>query len=107
MLLYPLSALLNPLPDTLIIKGNANNGRNPPSCPFLVIAFSIKEATGCINKEAISAINEAAIGATIAPKKSTLFFYISCNAVLVATFINRSDFSTDSRILIISSISSF
>ena len=45
------------------------------SCPFLVIAFSIKETTGCINKEAISAINEAAIGATIAPKKSTLFFY--------------------------------
>ena len=46
-----------------IIKGNANNGRIPPSCHFSarmtlfpVIAFINEEATGCINEEAIGAI---------------------------------------------------
>ena len=34
MLLYHLLALATPFPRTFIIKENANNGRNPPSCPF-------------------------------------------------------------------------
>ena len=39
-----------------INKGNANNGRSPPSCTVVVIAFINEEAKGCINKEAIDAI---------------------------------------------------
>ena len=34
MLLYPLSVLLAPFPKTFMIKGNANNRRNPPYCNF-------------------------------------------------------------------------
>ena len=47
------------LVTAVIIKGNTNNGRNPPSCPFPalmtrfpVIAFINNEATGCVNEEA-------------------------------------------------------
>ena len=53
MLLYPLSALATPFARTFIIKGNANNARNPPSCSFLVhmtpfpaIAFNNEEVAG-------------------------------------------------------------
>ena len=64
-----LPAFLTPFPRTFIIKGNASNGRNPPSCPysalmtpFPVMAFINKEATDCINEESIGAINEATVG---------------------------------------------
>ena len=57
MLLYPFSVLLAPFPKTFIIKGNANNGRNPPYCNFPAlmtlfsdIPFINEEATGCINR---------------------------------------------------------
>ena len=69
MVLYSLLALMNLFPIAFIIKGNANNGRNPLSCPFPAlatpfpdIAFINEETTGCINKEAIGAIIEASIG---------------------------------------------
>ena len=108
MLLYPLLALLTPFPRIFIIKSNTNNGRNPPSYLFPVIAFINKEATGCINEEAIGAINEAATGVIIAPGNlPACFFFVSYFTVSVALSINRPDFSSDSTILIISSISSF
>ena len=63
MLLCLFTVLLIPFPRTFFIKSNANNGRNPPSCPFtaiitffLVIAFIDEEATDCFNEEAIGAI---------------------------------------------------
>ena len=54
--MYPLPALLSPFPNTFIIKGSANNGRNPHSCPFAVKEFINEEAIGCINEETIVAI---------------------------------------------------
>ena len=80
MLLYPLLALVTSFPDIVfIIKGNANNGRNLPYCPFRVlmthlrvISFINEEASGCITEESIGAINESAIGAIIAPRKVLL-----------------------------------
>ena len=77
--------IVTPFADkTFIIKGNVNNGRISPSCPFscnhvyfLDIAFIKEESTGCVNEGAIGAINETAQGAIIAPKKSTfLLFYL-------------------------------
>ena len=63
-------------PRTFIIKGNANNGRNLPSCPFPVIGIINEEATGCINEEPTGAINEAATGAIRAPRyPPSCFFY--------------------------------
>ena len=66
MLLYPFPVLVKPFPRTFIIKSDANNGRNPPSCPFPAlmtplpdIAFIIEEDAGCINEEAIGAINQS------------------------------------------------
>ena len=61
-----------------MIKGNTNNGKNPPSCPFPMRAFINEEARGCINKEAIDAISEAAIGAIKAPRSppSCLFYFM-------------------------------
>ena len=64
MLLYTLLALVSlflALITTFqdmefINKGHANNGRSPPSCTVVVIAFINEEAKGCINKEAIDAI---------------------------------------------------
>ena len=53
-------------------------------------------------QKVIGAINEAAIDVIIIPKNPSSFF-----TVLVAPSINRPDFSDDSTILIISSISSF
>ena len=65
-----------PYPDIVfIIKGNENNGRNMPSCPFPALmipfpdkAFINEQVTGFINEDAIGSINEAPIGAIIAPK---------------------------------------
>ena len=56
MLLYPLPVLATAFPRTFIIKGNANNGRNSPSCPFSGIGFINEEATCCINEAATGAI---------------------------------------------------
>ena len=56
MSLYPFPALLSLFPDTVfIIKGNAINGRNPPSCPFPVHMTPFSDIT-FINKETINAI---------------------------------------------------
>ena len=55
---------MTPFSKALIIKGNDNNERIPPSrlfpalvTPLAVIALINEEATGCINVEAIGAIN--------------------------------------------------
>ena len=64
MLLYPLSALVTPFPRAFIIKSEANNGRNPSSCPFPYSTFKNEETTGCINEEVINAINKAARGSS-------------------------------------------
>ena len=63
------------------IKGNANNGRIPSSCPFpalmtpfSVIELIIEEVSGFINEEVKGAINEAAIGAIIAGRNPHSFF---------------------------------
>ena len=74
---------------------------------FPDIAFINEEATGSINEEAIGVINEAAIGAIIGPVNSPLCFLIPCFTVSVAPSIYRPDFSSDSTISVISSISSF
>ena len=76
MLLYYFPALLTPFPRTFFIKDNANNGRNPYSCPFPAIAFINEEATGCINEEAIGTINQAAIGPIVAPRKLLSCFFL-------------------------------
>ena len=95
MLLYHLPTLLTDFLITFIIKGNANNRRNPPSCPFPVIAFIKEEAT------------DAVIGAIIAPRNPPCCFFISCFTISVAPLVNRPDISSDSTILKISSVSSF
>ena len=101
-------ALLTLFPDiAFFIKGNTNNGRNPTSCIFPVIAIINEEATGCINKEAIDGINEAAIGAIIAPRNPPSCFFIPCFTVSVAPLIHTPDFSGESMILIMSVMSSF
>ena len=105
--MYPLPALLITFPNTFIIKGSGNNGRNTPSCPFQVIKFINEEAIGCNNKEVIGAIHEASIGAIIAGRNPLSCFFISCFTISLAPSINRPDFSSDSTILIISYISSF
>ena len=104
MLSYPLPALVTPFPRTFIIKGNANNERNPPSCSSPVIAFINEKVTGCVNEEATGAINEAVIGSIIASRNPPSCFFISFFNVSLAPSINRSDFSSDSMILIISSV---
>ena len=67
MSLYLPLALPTPFSRTFIIKGNANNGRNSPSCPFQVKGFINEETTSCINEEVIGAINEATVGGIIVP----------------------------------------
>ena len=66
-----------------ITKDNANNGRNPPSCPFStfptpfpVIALINEEATGCINEEAIGDINKAAMGTIIAGRNPPSWYFL-------------------------------
>ena len=75
--------------------------------PFPDIAFINEEGTVCINVEATGVINEAAIGAIIAPGNPPSCFFISCFTASVAPLINRSESSSDFAILIISSRSSF
>ena len=64
--LFP--AFLTPFPRIFIIKGDVNNGRNPPFYPFLVIAFISEEATGSFNEESIGAVNEAIKAAIVVPR---------------------------------------
>ena len=104
MLLYPFLALAIPFPGTFIIIGNANNGRNPPSCHFSVLV-TLFPVIAFINEEAIDAMNEAAIRVIIAPRNPHSYFFISCFTGSITPSISRSDFSSDSTILIISSIS--
>ena len=66
-----------------IAKGNASNGRNPPSCPFsaLPTPFPVtslinQEVTDCINDEAIGDINKAAMGAIIAGRNLASCFLL-------------------------------
>ena len=70
-------------PRNFIIKGNASNGKIPPSfffsalvTPYSDIAFVIEEATGCINEEPIGAISEAARGAIVAPRNLPFFYFM-------------------------------
>ena len=105
--MYPLPVLVTPFPNNFIIKGNANNRRNSPFRPFPVIEFVNEEAIGCINEEAIGAISEAAIGAIIAERNQPSCFFVLCFTVSLAPSINRPNFSNNSTILIISSVSLF
>ena len=75
MLLYLSPAVLTLFPKTLIIKGNGNNGRNTPFCPFPNIPFINEESAGCINEEAIGATNEAVIDATLVSGTHYFVFY--------------------------------
>ena len=80
MLLYTFPALVTSFPRAFIIECNANNGTKLTSClfPALMTCFPVEfineKATGCTNEEAIRAINEAAIGAIVAPRNSPFLF---------------------------------
>ena len=73
---YPLLTLVAPFPEiTFIIKCNANNEQNLPSCPFPALmtpfpnkAFINEEATDCINEEAGVAI--------LAPRNPISVFFL-------------------------------
>ena len=67
----------------------------------------MKKLQGCINEEAIDAINRAAIDAIIAQRNPPYCFFILCFNVSIAPSINRLGFSSDFTISIISYISSF
>ena len=91
---------------------NANNRRNSPSCPFpaLMTPFSKSEFingenTGCVNKPAIGAINEEAIGVIIAPRNPCPYFFYFMFYCFSSTIIPES--SSDFMILIILFITSF
>ena len=99
MLSHLLSATLALFSRTFIIKGSANNGRNPPSCPFPVVAFD--------NKKAIDTINEGTIGTIIAPRNPLSCFVIPCFTVSVVPSMKKLRFSSDSTSLIISYLSLF
>ena len=80
---YVIFMLLTPFPEmAFVTKFNANNGRNPPSCPFPFrdIEFINEDGTCYINEEAIGAINEAATGAIIAPRNPPSCFL--CHVLL-------------------------
>ena len=110
ILLYPLLALVTPFPRTFIIKGNANNGRHPPSCShYSFSSYSIYQwqSHRLYQWRSHDAINEASTGATIAGRNPPSCFFISCFTFSLAPSINKPQFSSDSTILIISSKSSF
>ena len=84
MLLHLLPIFLTPFLRTLIVKDNANNGRNPFSSPYFglmtpfpVIAFINEKARSCIKENVISAFNETTIGVII-PPKINLFDFLFC-----------------------------
>ena len=92
-MLYPFAALSTHFPDlAFAIKGDANDGIKPPSCPSPDIAFINEEATSCINEEAASSIIESDIGVIIAPRNPTSCFLISCFTVSVAHDCNNHIF---------------
>ena len=97
MLFLLLYALLTPFHMIFIVNGNANNGRNPPFCPSLVISFINEEATGCIKEEAMHAIIEIAKGVVITPRNplSCFFVFHIFFSPSVAPSINRPEFSSD------------
>ena len=59
---------------------------------FSDIAFINEENTSCIEETFIDAINEAIIGAIIAPGNPLSCLFISCFTVSVAPSINKPDF---------------
>lgn len=83
MLLYPLPNFLTCFSRTFIITGNSNYGRIPSSCSFpaFVTSFSYvpfinEQDTGCINVEAIVAVNKGSKGVIITPRNlPPSFFY--------------------------------
>ena len=97
MLFLLLYALLTPFPMIFIVNSNANNGRNPPFCPSLVILFINKEATGCIKEETMGAIIEIAKGVVITPRNplSCFFYFMFFFSPSVAPSINRPEFSSN------------
>ena len=66
-------SIVTPFLRIFILKGSANNGKNPCFC-FPVIALINEEATSCINVEAIGAISESAIGTIVASRNPTPYF---------------------------------
>ena len=95
-------------------KSAADNWRNPPSClflafltPFSVIAFINDEATGCNQWRSHEFQDEAAIGPITGGRNPPSCFFILCFTVSHAPSFNRSDFFSDSMLLMISTISSF
>ena len=112
MLLYVLSAFVTLFKDVaFIIKGNANNGRNPSYYPFPVLmipfpdkAFINEKATGCVYGKVVI---EAAIAAFIVPRSlPSLFLFHVLLFQLHHRLIDRI-FPSDLNILMILSISSF
>ena len=113
MLLYH---LVPPFPRILIIKDNANMGRNSPTCSLPVLMNQIqhlsKKKTQAVSmkKPYMLSIKQPQVPSQ--PKENYLlvFFFFSFISssftVSVAQSINRSGFSSDSKVLVISSISS-
>ena len=62
---------------------------------FPDMEFINKEATECINDETTVTINEAVMGAIMAPRNPPSCFFISCFAVSVAPSINIPEFFND------------
>ena len=56
-----LPVLVTPFPRTFIIRGNANNERNPPFCTFPAVLTRFP-VTALINEKASRSINEEATG---------------------------------------------
>ena len=112
MLLYVLSAFVNLFKDVaFIIKGNAENGRNPSYYPFPVLmipfpdkAFINEKTTGCVYRKPDI---EDAIGAFIVPRSLPSFFLFHVLLFQVHHRLIDRIFPSDLNILMILSISSF
>ena len=79
-----LPVLVTPFPRTSIIRGNANNERNPPFCTFPAVltrfpvtALINEKASRCINEEATGGYNEGAIIAERNAPSCFLFHILS------------------------------
>ena len=86
-----------------MLKVHLKMEKNPSSCPFHILMTPFPDIS-FINKERMGAINESAVRTIIAPKNPPSCFFISCFAVSVGPSVNRSESSSDSTVLIISSI---
>ena len=112
MLLYVLSAFVTLFKDVaFIIKGNANNGRNPSYYPFPVLmipfpdkAFINEKTTGCVYRKVVI---EAAIAAFIVPRSLSFCFSFHVLLFQLQHRLIARIFSSDLNILMILSISSF